>query len=181
MRPFRYICLFITVLLCSCQMYFFENPQPLHSKALKAVPAELIGIYKESGSDTLIITNDSYKYLSKDNKKEGAFKLGNMVLKKLDDYYILSQKMVDSLGQPYNELWEVYAMKYTNNHLLVYNLNCAKDDCQPMADSVSRIVPYKNLLMDKDTLHIINPTKNQFRALLDKNLFRLVSEFERIK
>jgi hypothetical protein len=104
-----------------------------------------------------------------------------VVLKKLNDYYILSQIVVDSLGIPYDHLWEVFALKPQGNQLFIYNLSCSRDDSELFADSVRKIVPFKKQLIEEDTLHIINPTKKQFKALLEKNLWKKELQFDRIK
>ena len=182
MKPVNYIPILFVMILSSCGVYLFENPQPLNTKELKVVPAELIGMYIEKKEqDSLIITNDSYNYLSQDSEREGSLHRGNVVLKKMNDYYILSQKVAHPLENSSDSLWEVYAVKYKRNGLSVYSLTFEEDNREQFNDSVMKILPVKEQNTDGDTLYVINPTKREFKTLLESKLYRKVLEFKKIK
>ena len=128
MKPFILFLLILT--LCSCEIVYFEKPQPRHTKELKLVPDELTGTYAEKEddstedqiADSLIIKDDSYQYITHDHNlldknRFGSIEKGNMVLKKMDGYYILSQKVMDDKGKIYDEIWEINVLKYNDNQL----------------------------------------------------------------
>lgn len=190
MKPFI---LFLLVLaLCSCEIVYFEKPQPRHTKELKSIPSELTGIYaeikddsiKDQIADSLIITSDLYHYITHDHKlldknRIGSLETGNMVLKKMDGYYILSQKVMDDKGKIYDDIWEINVLKYNDNQLSIYSMS--GEDEKLFTDSVRRIVPLKEKKVEDGTVQMINPTKKQFKELLDNKLWKKAIQFEKIK
>ena len=194
------------LMFSSCKTYYFENPQPSHTRELKSFPSELIGTYFELNADTikhenedpLVITDDSYNYktgepMLRDMKKEGSLKPGKVVLKKVKKYYILSQKVKNPLENSPDSLWEVYAIKYKDNQLAIYSMiysdengglkvdSTERINNKLLSDSIRTIVSVKEHRVDNDMYYLINPSKKQFIALLENNLFRKILEFEKVK
>jgi arginine repressor len=191
----------IVLLLVSCKTYYFENPQPSHTKELKSFPNELIGTYFELKADTIahvnedpfVISKDSYHYKTndsaiKDMKKDGSIEHGKVVLKKFHKYYVLSQKIENPLENSADSIWEVYVMKYKDERLVIYSMIYSEDngsdkklESKLLSDSIRAILPVIEKKAGNDTLFLINPSKNQFKKLLEKNLFRKVLEFKKEK
>ena len=184
--------LIVLMLLSSCNDFYFKNPQPLHGKELKAIPDELIGTYMEKEADTvkhvnedpLIITRNSYHLKTsdpgaQDMKLSGTLQKGKVVLKKLDDFYVLSQKVPNPINSSRDSVWEVYVLEYRNNQLNLYNL--ASEGQEPKIDSIKEITSVKEEKEGNEKYYLINPSNKQFKKLLINNLYRKEGEFNKIK
>jgi hypothetical protein len=185
-----YITVFI--LFTSCNDFYFKNPQPLHGKELKQIPEELVGTYLEKGKDNkdttkkepLIITRNSYNLKSSDPsvndlKISGTLSHGKVVLKRLDDHYVLNQKVENPLNSSQDSVWEVYILEYRNDLLTIYNL--ASEERQPKIDSVKAITPVKEHKQGAEKYYLINPSNKQFKKLLINNLYKEAGQFEKVK
>lgn len=178
--------------MTSCNDFYFKDPQPLHGKELKTIPDELIGTYMEKKADTvqhvnedpLLITRNSYNLKTsepgaQDMKLSGTLEKGKVVLKKLDDYYVLSQKVANPLNSSRDSVWEVYVMKYNNNELLLYNMS--SEERAPMIDSVKQITRVKEEQDGNGKYYLINPSKKQFKKLIEEDMFKKIGEFKKVK
>lgn len=182
----------VMMIMTSCNDFYFKNPQPQRGKELKAIPDELIGTFMEKKSDQnnnpskdpLIITRNSYLWEDSDSKgnKEkisGTLSSGKVVLKKLDNYYVLSQKVENPINTANDSVWEVYVLEYQNNQLLLYNLS--SEERRPKVDSVKHITPVIEEKEGDSKYYLINPSRKQFKKLLDNDLFKKTGEFEKVK
>jgi len=180
------------LILTSCNDFYFKNPQPLHGKELKAIPDELVGTYMEKDADTLkhvnedplIITRNSYNLKTSEPsvqgmKLSGSLENNKVVLKKLDDFYVLSQKIPNPINSSRDSVWEVYVLEYRHNHLTLYNL--ASDGKEPKIDSIKQITPVKEQKEGNDKYYLLNPSNKQFKKLLINNLYSKIGEFNKVK
>lgn len=190
MKRYLLFCIAAFMILTSCNDFYFKNPQPLHGKELKQIPNELIGTYMEKDRDSsakkepLIITRNSYNLKSSDPsdnnmKIAGTIAHNKVVLKRLDDHYVLSQKVANPLNSSLDSVWEVYILEYKNDRLTLYNL--ASEERQPKIDSVKEITPVKEHKEGNEKYYLINPSNKQFKKLLINNLYKKVGEFEKVK
>lgn len=182
----------VFMITTSCHDFYFKSPQPQQGKELKTIPDELIGTYIEKSSDSLnddtrdplIITRNSYDLKTsdpdtKDMKVSGTLEPGKVVLKKLDDYYVLSQKVENPLNNKHDSVWEVYLLKYSDNELMLYNL--ASEEREPKVDSVKGITRVQEETEGSDKIYLLNPNKKQFKKLISNDLFKKVGDFEKVK
>ena len=192
MKPYLLFCIAALMILTSCNDFYFKNPQPLRGKELKQIPETLIGTYIEKdngGKDSakkepLIITRNSYNLKSsdptvQDMKLSGTLAPGKVVLKRLDDHYVLSQKVENPLNSSNDSVWEVYVLEYRNDVLSVYNLASEERDLK--IDSIKEITPVKEQKEGDKKYYLINPSNKQFKKLLINNLYKKVGEFEKVK
>lgn len=190
MKRYLLFCIAAFMILTSCNDFYFKNPQPLHGKELKQIPDELIGTYMEKDRDSnakkepLIITKNSYNLKSSDPsvnemKISGTLASGKVVLKRLDDHYVLSQKVANPLNSGRDSVWEVYVLEYRNDVLTLYNL--ASEERELKVDSVKEITPVKEHKEGNEKYYLINPSNKQFKKLLINNLYKKVGEFEKVK
>lgn len=182
----------VCLVLSACHDFYFKSPQPQQGKELKTIPAELTGTYFEKSGDSvtvnqkepLIITRNSYDLKTsdpdtRDMKVSGTLKPGKVVLKKLDDYYVLSQKVENPLNSKHDSVWEVYVLKYTGNGLILYNLT--SEEREFMVDSVKGITGVQEETAGSDKIYLLNPSKKQFKKLLNNDLFNKIGEFEKAR
>lgn len=192
MKRYLFFCIVALMIFTSCNDFYFKNPQPLHGKELKQIPEELVGTYLEKGKDNtdtaikepLIITRNSYNLKSSDPsvndmKISGTLAHGKVVLKRLDDHYVLNQKVENPLNSSQDSVWEVYILEYRNDLLTIYNL--ASEERQPKIDSVKEITPVKEQKQGTEKYYLINPSNKQFKKLLINNLYKEVGQFEKVK
>lgn len=189
MKRYLLFCIAALMTLSSCHDFYFKNPQPLHGKELKQIPNELIGTYMEKDKDSnankepLIITHNSYNLKSSDPSLNmnisGTLASGKVVLKRLDDHYVLSQKVENPIKSSRDSVWEVYILEYRNDLLTVYNL--ASEERQPKIDSVKQITSVKEQKEGNEKYYLINPSNKQFKKLLINNLYEKVGEFKKVK
>lgn len=182
----------VCMIVSGCNDFYFKSPQPQHGKELKAIPSELTGTYFEKSGDSvndqkkepLVITGTSYDLKTSDpadkNKKvSGTLEPGKVVLKKLDDYYVLSQKVENPLNSKHDSVWEVYVLKYKDNELILYNLT--SEEREFMVDSVKGITRVQEETAGSDKIYLLNPSKKQFKKLISNDLFNKVGEFEKAR
>lgn len=190
----KYILYLITVcmILTSCHDFYFKGPQPQRGKELNVIPDQLIGTYYEKSEDSskddkkepLIITRNSYDFKTTDRgtremKVSGTLSPGKVVLKKLDDYYVLSQKIENPLNSKQDSVWEIYVLEHNNDELILYSL--ASEEREPKVDSVKGITRVQEEREGDDKIYLLNPSNKQFKKLLTNDLFNKVGEFEKEK
>ncbi|HLN74107.1 MAG TPA: hypothetical protein VK205_12490 [Prolixibacteraceae bacterium] len=134
--------------------------------------------------EPLIITRNSYNLKSSDPsvndmKISGTLASGKVVLKRLDDHYVLSQKVANPLNSAYDSVWEAYILEYRNDVLTIYNL--ASEQRELKVDSVKEITPVKEQKEGNEKYYLINPSNKQFKKLLINNLYKKAGEFEKVK
>ena len=177
----------LMTILSSCRV-FYENPQPLNTKELNTIPSELTGTYIEADShDTLIVTGDSYHFKEHSpgsgdsGQNKGTLNSGETVLKRLDGNYILSRKIDDAPENFPENIWMVYLLKYRDNELKVSYLGCDDKEIDKLVVSMKKIVSVKELKDKDETDYLINPSKKQFRKLIDTGLFQDAYKFLKIR
>jgi len=170
----------LVVLLSSCRI-LFENP-------LKVVPNELIGTYLEQHeSDTLFITQNSYKYGHSDQMAKemnyGSLDSGKDVLKKFGKYYVYSKSANDSANQE-PRAWYVFLVKLEEKNLLVSQVETDSYNEKDTLDIglLRKVTPVKTMNENgkNDNAYLINPDKKQFKSMIDKGLFKTAYRFKRI-
>jgi hypothetical protein len=178
---------FLIVIISSCRV-FYENPQPLNTKILKTIPSELTGTYiDEDSHDTLVVTGDSYNFKEHSQSPEesrqnkGDLKSAETVLKMLDGNYILSRKITVAKENFPDNMWMAYLVKYQDNVLIVSYLGSNDKENDKMVASIKEIVPVKALKDNDETDYLINPTKKQFKTLIENNLFTEAYRFKKIR
>lgn len=192
MKRYLLFCIVALMIFTSCNDFYFKNPQPLHGKELKQIPDELIGTYLEKDSESnipdkkepLIITRNSYHLKTTDPAVNdinisGTLASGKVVLKRLNDHYVLSQKVENPLNSAPDSVWEVYVLEYRNDVLTLYNL--ASEQREPKVDSVKDITTVKEQKEGNEKYYLINPSNKQFKKLLINNLYKKVGEFKKVK
>jgi len=160
----------------SCTSVKFENSQPKDTEELNAFPPSLVGVYFDGEKDTLTLTNNSFKY---GNEKSffhlnGTLASGESTLKISNDYLVLSLKDKGT--------WEVIVGKFSGKDLIAFYIDIDKER-EKTIKQLKEIVTVKEIKNDNGTIdyYLINPTKNEFEKLIQKNLFAKKVVFKRIK
>lgn len=188
MKPTIILFLAALLMLTSCIVYF-EKPQPVHSKELKEVPKELIGTYvEEDNNNPLVITRNSYQYKEKNTGEEemsfdnGMLETGKVILKRMDDFYVLSYKIGDLEQESLKSAWMVYLIKLKGDQLTVSYIASEDRNSWPKIDSVKRIVPVTEIKNnDNDRTYFINPSKKEFKSMIENKIFNDTLKFRKIK
>jgi hypothetical protein len=169
----------ILLSISSCTTVQFETSQPKGMAGLSEFPTELKGIYSsKKNQDTLIISYNSFKYLSTTifgQVKPTTLDQNEVVLKKLNDYYIMSLK--DS------NAWEVIGIKLKSNKLQIYYIYPEKKEETELLNKLKEITKVVEIKDNegKTSKYLINPTTDEFQILLDKKLFSKILEFKKVK
>jgi len=165
------------IMLSSCTSVKFESAQPKDKEELKEFPDNVLGIYIDTERDTLILTSNSFQY---GNKKSSIFRVdgtltsGESILKRDNDYYVLSLK--DENG------WEVITFKYSGKDLTVYYIDLGKDR-EKTIKKLKGILAVKEVKDSEGKVdyYLINPSGKEFETLMAKNIFSRVTTFTRVK
>lgn len=178
--------------LISCNAFLFKNPQPQRGKALKAIPDELIGTYLENQNEEniinikgpLTITRNSFCWemsdsVNDDEEMVGILSPDKMVLKKLNEYYVMSLKVENPADQDQDSVWDVYLVKYHDKQLFLYNMDNAEVHSQKV-DSVKNITPVTQG-EGRITHYFLDPSMREFKKLIADSLFVKVARLEKVK
>ena len=159
-------------LLTSCVEVLYEEAQPQKTSALKTFPEDLEGQYYLSHNDTL---NESDTLIIKENyfteliltKKEGVqqpkkkmYLSDSLVLKQLDDNYILSFRE--------KETWMALVLKPINDY--GYSILWIDGGNESSVEKMKAMTKAKTIKDDEDKVekYIIKPKKKTFKKLLNK-------------
>ena len=159
----------LAVFLMSCSAIKFETVQPIDGDVLKAFPKTFVGEYlSEDKKDTLTVTKSNFS-IGKDKITLGD----SLVLKMYNEYYSLNVK--DDSG-----FWQVCLFKKNDKNIVANFFDLDKDN-PFVIKKLKEVLPVKEIKNDKDIFYLINPTKEEFQALIDKNLFIKKEVFTKIK
>ncbi len=175
MKNILFIMIAIILMLSSCITVKFEDAQPKDTPELKEFPESMLGVYFDNNKDTLTITNFSFKYGSKKSLlyQNKTLSPDESVLKKFNDYYVLSLKDDDN--------WEVVVFKCIEKDLSVFYINLDKNRERTLS-KIKAIMPVKEIKGNNGKIdyYLINPSKKDFQTLLDKEIFSHIGDFKRI-
>ena len=153
----------------SCSSLRFETSQPNGVEELKVFPRTFIGNY---------VSEDKKEHLRVDKSQlrinEDLSSLGDeSILKMYNGYYVLTVKDRISYCQ-------VFLIKKIDQDILVQAFDI--DQQNPMAiKKLKEILPVKEVKNGNDVFYLINPTKEEFQILIDKNLFLKTYKFIKVK
>jgi hypothetical protein len=165
------------LLLSACTSVKFETSQPKGVPELTEFPKEVLGNYTDAEKDTLIIAKSTYKVGSKKSSfySTDTLSSGKITLKKYNDYYVLSRKDENA--------WEIVTFKSMGDNLTVYYINYNSENEKEIIEKLRKIVTVKEVKNTEGKIdyYLINPTKEEFDALMNKQLFSKIVCFKRIK
>ena len=167
----------LMISVSSCTTVQFATSQPKDAEILTEFPANLIGSYygsdKDSHKDSLIITKNSIQ--EKKSSSANVLEPDKLVLKKSNEYYILSGKE--------SETWGVTALKQKGNKLSIYVLAYDKESEVELISKIEKITKVIQIQdsSEKAIQYIINPSKEQFQLLLDRKVFVKYLELKKTK
>lgn len=165
---------FVLTLFCSCSDVQFEEPQPVWiAKNEAAIPKNLHGHYA-SGNDTLRISEKRIV----DNKIKPDFDLNlsdSVLLKIYNQNYFLN------VYDEEKKNWAVIMAKQEKEDIMLYTLSFKDSIVQRRLKEITTVKEMKDS-SGAVTDYIINPTAEEFRKILEQNLFTVSSDtLKRIK
>lgn len=168
------------ILFTSCKTINFETPQPKNAASLTEFPVNIQGKYKDKDKkdkDTLVITAKSFT-LGKKNSyfpNEAYINSDTVVLKKLNDYYILN------LGD--RKTWSVILFKQKDKTLISYFIKIDDKNEATQLNLLKQITPFTPVKGEDGNINSykINPTPEEFQQLIDKGMFTEMTTFKKIK
>ncbi len=166
--------MFLAQYLASCTAVKFENPQPAGAKSLNEFPQKILGTFTSDESDTLRITNNSFRFSDgKEINFEAELSDENTVLKLHKNTYILNLKD--------NGSWDVFPLKFSSNKITVYFADLNSRTEALLKAKYPEAVQEIRTEDGKLDHFLIDPSAKEFDRLLKKNLFFEKVEFKRLK
>ena len=166
--------MFLALLLTSCTAVKFENPQPAGAMALNEFPQKIRGTFTSDESDTLMITNDSFRFSDgKEINFSAELSAENTVLKLHKNTYILNLKD--------NGSWDVFPLKFSKNKITVYFADLNSKTESLLKAKFPEAVQEVRTEDGKLDHYLIDPSATEFDRLLKKKLFFEKVEFKRLK
>lgn len=165
MKNFAYL-IIVLLLTSACGQVYFTEPNPQRGVKLKTFPEEIQGTYADSTlqivitSDSISIFDEKYKLTKND---EGEHEVN---VRFYQNKYFASIK--DSA------YYSVFMGNFYDNKLAVYMLNA--DDRS--INILSHFVKIDTLNAAKEH-YLINPSKNEFDAIINNELFDVVGVLEK--
>jgi hypothetical protein len=168
----------ILLSISSCTSVKFETSQPKDAPELSAFPPEITGNYISKNKDTVLILSNSFQLKESTIFGKGKLNLlmpNEMVLKRMNEYYILSLK--DS------NAWEVLAFKQKGTNLIVYYINIDQKKEDKIITTLKGLTKVTEILdgTGKIDRYQINPTKEEFQLLFDNKIFSEIVKLKKIK
>lgn len=173
MKKIAYISL-LTIFSYSCIDVKFEEAQPIETNSLKSFPKELRGQFTLEGvepNDIEIITIgenyfteiDLIKSDSTTKKKKNIYLSDSLVLKKLEENYLLNFKN--------EEYWSVYLINQIDNNS--FSVKWIDGDNEEIINKLKLMTPTKEIVDDdgKISSYLINPTKANLKKILKQDYF----------
>ena len=173
----KYIILFflffsLIVFISSCVEVKFEQPQPAGIEAEKIFPADLQGTYIDENNDTLIINDVTYKFGNKKTIFGGGRELSeNLILKKYNKYYFLSEKN--------DTTWNIIVIKLkSKKDLKIFMID---GENKEKIEELKKITTVKELFDNNGEIngYIINPDKKELKKMLRKKIFTEIGTFKK--
>ena len=170
MKAYQLLVLLISLLFVSCDDILFEKPQPPWiGKSEATFPDKLRGIYASTKKDTIRIDANSIAPLHP-KKDDVIFTLSDSILLRADkDYYYLNIRT--------EQYWDVTLGKLKGDSLFSYTLS-SKDE--EVRKTIGKITPLKDIKGDSGN-YVINPSSEEFRKILDKNIFKQADVYVRVR
>ena len=160
--------LFALTMFCSCSDVQFEKPQPVWvTKNETMIPKNLHGYYA-SGKDTLRITEKRIV----DNKIKPDFDLNlsdSVLLKIYNHNYFLN------VWGEEKKNWTIIMAREEKNNIMLYTLSCQDSTVQKRLKAITTVKEIKDSAGEVIDC-IINPTAEEFRKILEQNLFTASSD-----
>lgn len=159
--------LIIALLLSSaCGQVYFTEPSPQRGVKLKSFPESIQGTYTDSTLQ-IVITSDSIRVFDEKYKlTKNDAGTGEVNVRFYQNMYFASFK--DSL------YYSVYMGSFYDNKLAVYMLNADERSI----NILSRFVEIDTLDVEKEH-YLINPSKTEFDAIINNELFDVVEVLEK--
>lgn len=150
----------------------FKEAQPQQVDNLNNFPTELVGKYTDSDEGTLTISEKSMSYVSKDQSKQMNKSLGNeCILRSFNGYYVFNIKEDPN--------WQVFLTKVNGKNLDVYTLNIVDND-KKLKKLQKNVKVEINPAQEGGNTYVINPSKEEFQLLIDKQFFSKTNLFKRV-
>lgn len=160
--------LFAISTFCSCSDVQFKKPQPVWvTKNETVIPKRLYGYYA-SGKDTVRITEKRIV----DNKIKPDFDLNlsdSVQLKIYNHNYFLN---IRGEGK---ESWEIFMAKEEKNYIILYTLSFNDSTVLNRLKQITEVKEIKDS-SGGITDCIADPTAEEFRKILEQNLFTASSD-----
>lgn len=159
----------------ACTVVRFETPQPADVVALNDFPEEMRGVFISEDQDTLEINTLEFHFRNGEEiQVRGNLSTAETVLKEFRNYYILSLK---EEGE-----WDVFPVKVKKGNIHLFIPSNAPG-AEELMEELKKTSPVKEISgADGDFDHyLINPTSEEFRYLLKKNLFDEKIIFKRME
>jgi hypothetical protein len=174
---YLFFALFILV-ITSCTTVEFATSQPDGAEELSEFPANMRGKYIVPGhkKDTLCITESTIQYGKYGENTRDSLDQVKTILKKSNDYFILNFKNKDNY-------WDVNPIKIKGNKIIMYTIMLDTSNQEAIVNKIRAITKVTEL---KDSLgnlenYLVNPTKDEFQQLLDKEIFSFNIVLKKIK
>lgn len=167
-----YFSFLLTILFGASSCVQFKEAQPQQIDNLNSFPAELIGKYTDSDQGTLTISEKSMSYVSKDQSKQMNKTLGNAcILRSFNGYYVFNIKEDPN--------WQVFLTKVNGKNLDVYTINVAENDKK--LKKLQKAVKVEVIPSEQGgNTYVINPSKDEFQFLIEKQYFSKSNLFKRV-
>lgn len=169
--------LVLCFLMQSCNSILFTDAQPEGAPVLKEFPENMLGSFMNEDLDTLVVSSTSFIFRDGDPVQlSGDIIPKGCVLKKMDDWYILSvQDEVE---------WEVFPIEITDNdHFTVHYIDLEENEEKRIVADLEGMMKVQKIYNEEGNFdyYVVSPSKKQFKRLLKKNVFSHSMNFERIK
>ncbi len=153
--------LLVSVFFASCDDILFEHPQPPWvNKDETTFPEKLRGMYISPKGDTIRISATSIGPLHP-KKDDIIFSLSDSLLLRSDkENYYLNMKA--------EQYWDVILERIKGDSLITYTLNGKDEEVGKAIEKITRLKKTK----EDSSSYVINPSADEFKKILDKNIFR---------
>jgi hypothetical protein len=169
-----FVILCVFVLLTSCTMVRYENPQPKNVVALKKFPEQMHGTYISEEQDTLQIDSLSFQF----RNGEEINMLGNLssaetVLKQSGKYYVINLYEEDG--------WDVFLVRVKKNKITIY-FTSLSSNVEDLMEDLKATSPVQEVIDSTGNLkyYLIDPRPEAFRDLIQKRLYNEKLIFDRM-
>lgn len=168
----------IGLLITSCTNVEFETTVPKNIDIMDEFPKELMGYYLDKENDTLRIERYEFSYgtIGTFGSINGSLKSEEIVLKKIDNYYIFNSK--DDTNT-----WGVIPFTYHKGKLTLYDADIKGDNGEKVADKIKSITQVNETRnIDGEIVNfIINPSNKELRKMFREGVFSEIMIFNKVK
>lgn len=162
--------------LSSCTEIVFEEAQPAGAKALKQIPKEFQGKFgMVILNEETIMEITSNSIVNDDGK---AYLSDSLVIKKLDNRYVLSRKQLDGQGDKVGT-WQTYVLEDKGCGFV--KATSFFINSETYIEQFTQLYPDNNFIDEgQNKTIIIKPTANQFKQLLANDSVTVSMILERL-